>query len=210
MARARDPPIEGLTPDATLLVMGPPMTGKYELMLQLLAAQADSVVLITTKNDADRVVEDYRSIAGDVPEDRIGVVDCVSRHDAADDSGTIRHVDAPSNMTAIGVEFTDLFGEFYDDPDAGHVGVGLHSISQLLMHASLKQVYQFLQVLAGQIRSAEGFGVAVMDTSTVDDEGQQLLQHHFDGVVETRENDAGEREFRVRGLAPKASDWTGF
>lgn len=204
--------ISGLTPETTLLISGPPMTGKYHLMLTLLADFCDSVVLVTTKNRGPRLVADFQALASDVPEDRIGVIDCVSRQDSVDQSehtDTIRYVQSPGNLTRIGVTFTDLLGEFAGDED-GHTGMGIHSLSQIMMHTNVKRVYQFLQVLTGQVRNAGWMGLAVIDDSIADGGDLSLLHHHFDGVVYTRETDAGDREFRVRGLTPSTSDWRRF
>lgn len=206
-----DSPIAGLPQDATLVVAGPPMTGKYALMLTILSHYTDQSIVISTKNSADRVLDDFGEIAGERSSDRLGVIDCVNRPEGVDveESTFVKHAGNPDNMTRIGVKFTELFDLFYDEESTDHVGVGLHSLSQLLMHSNVKSVYQFLQVLTGQIRSANWLGVAVIDTN-VDEEDLQTLYHHFDGIVETRENDAGGRELRVKGLSPTSSEWAGF
>lgn len=206
-----DSPIADLPRDATLVVAGPPMTGKYLVMLSILVHHAEDVIVISTKNAAERVVADFGDIAGGTGDRRVGVIDCVSHPGRIEgsDSELVKHVQSPENLTRIGVKFTELFELFYEEDAAYQTGVGLHSISQLLMHSELKNVYQFLQVLMGQIRSADWLGVAVMDTN-LDEEKLQTIYHHFDGVVQTRENQAGQRELRVRGLDPSASEWTKF
>lgn len=189
------------------------MTGKYELLLRLLDLHADSLLLITTKNGFQRVRDDVRRVAGEVDPDRLGIVDCVSYHQSVEvdeTTGPVRFTDSPENLTRIGVKFTDLFEDYLDDPEAGQLGVGIHSISQLMMHADVKQVYQFLQVLIGQIRNAGCLVVGVVDESGSEEETFRTLQQHFDGLVMTRENDEGAREYRLRGLAPKATPWTAF
>lgn len=198
--------------DAAILIAGPPMTGKYELLLRLIQLHADRVIFISTKNGYERVREDFRSAVGPVDESRMGIVDCVSYHQPVDLdqlSGPVKLAESPENLTRIGVKFTELFDEFLD-AEPGTIAVGIHSVSQLLMHSEVKQVYQFLQVLVGQIRNAGHLVVAVVDASATDDETLATLQQHFDGLIHTRENDAGAREFRVRGLTPSASPWTEF
>lgn len=206
-----DSPIAGLPQDATLVIAGPPMTGKYALMLTILSHYTDESIVISTKNSADRVIGDFEEITGECDDSRLGVIDCVNRPEGVEfeESSLVKHAESPENMTRIGVKFTELFDQFYEEDGANRVGVGLHSISQLLMHSNLKSVYQFLQVLTGQIRSADWLGVAVIDTN-IDEEDLQTLYHHFDGIVETRENDAGERELRVKGIAPTSSEWAVF
>ena len=206
-----DSPIGDLPRDATLVIAGPPMTGKYSLMLTILAHYTDDTIVISTKNSAERVIEDFEDIVAGDGHGHVGVVDCVSRLDGVDESETefIKHAGSPDNLTRIGVKFTELFERFYEEGSTDGTGVGVHSISQLLMHSGLKSTYQFLQVLTGQIRSADWLCVAVIDTN-VDEELLQTLYHHFDGIVQTRENDEGHRELRVRGLSPTTSDWTAF
>jgi len=203
-------PLDDLDPDAAVLIAGPPMTGKYQLLLRLLGAKTDAAILISTKNGVERVRDDYRAVTGTLDEARLGVVDCISYHEAPTVTGPVRFVGSPENLTRIGVKFTDLFEGFREDPDVERLGVGLHSVSQLLMHSKVNQVYQFLQVLVGQIRNERCLVVAVVDTSAADDEVVRTLQQHFDGLVTTRENETGTREYRVRGLSPSASPWTEF
>lgn len=206
-------PLESIPDDAVLLVTGPPMTGKYQLLLELLARTSGRTIIVSTKNRAERVREDFREVAPDVPDDHVGIVDCVSHQQTVGevvDTERTKYATSPENVTRIGVRFTELYEAFYEESDGGHAGVGLHSLSQIVMHADLKTVYQFLQVLVGQIRSAEWFGVAAIDASVIDEEDLQTIQHHFDGVVETRENEAGKRQYRVRGIEPQASNWVSF
>ncbi|MDX1746627.1 MAG: hypothetical protein R3324_11870 [Halobacteriales archaeon] len=199
--------------DAAVLIAGPPMTGKYWLLVRLIQLHADRVVFITTKNGYERVREDFREAAGAYDEAHLGVVDCLSYHQSIDVDavdGPVRFTDSPENLTRIGVKFTELFDQFMEDPEAGRIGVGIHSVSQLLMHSEVKTVYQFLQVLVGQVRNTGNLFVAVLDSGSTEDETLTSLQTHFDGLITTRENDDGAREFRIRGLTPSASPWTEF
>lgn len=202
-----------ISADDALIIAGPPMTGKYQLMLRILSAYCDQCILISTKNQFSKIREDMHEYGSDIPDDHIGVIDTVSHRESMDDleeTPNTKFVSSPQNMTGIGVKFTNLYSRFNTELRRGHTGVGLHSISQLLMHSDIKTVYQFLQVLVGQIRSAEWMGVAVIETAVTEDENLQLLQHHFDGIIETRENEAGQREYRIRGLTPAASNWREF
>lgn len=206
-----DSPIGDLPRDATLAVAGPPLTGKYSLMLTILGHHTDDTIVISTRNSASRVIGDFEDLNCERSDGRIGVVDCVSRPGSVQEPETVlvKHAGSPDNLTRIGVRFTELFELFYDEESSTHTGVGLHSISQLLMHTELKSAYQFLQVLTGQVRSVDWLCVTVIDTN-VDEEQLQTLYHHFDGIVQTRENDDGRRELRVRGITPTTSDWTEF
>lgn len=208
-----DSALSEIPPSAAILVAGPPMTGKYELMLRLLRLHADSIIVITTKNGFQRVRDDLERVTNGFEPARFGIVDCVSYHQTVevdDSTGPVRFTDSPENLTRIGVKFTELFEEFHGAPETGQLGVGIHSISQLLMHSEVKQVYQFLQVLIGQIRNAGCFVVAVVDETGHDDEAFRTLQQHFDGLVKTRENDVGAREYRLRGVTSQTTPWAEF
>lgn len=210
---ARVLPIEGPAPATEILISGPSRTGKFELMLHLLAHYTDSVIFISTKEPAETVIEEHRSAAGEIFDGQIGVVDCVPRPEpdaGTDTNDLVSYVGSTGNLTRIGVQFTELMELIRASRDSGHVGVGFHSLTPLLMDTSAEQVYQFLHVFTGQLRTAGSFGVAVLDTTVGDTEAQQLLWDHFDGVVETRVNDEGDRERRERGFTPQTSDWRRF
>lgn len=198
--------------DAMVLIHGPPMTGKYELLLQTLTHSFDAIIVISTKNQAPRVISDYHAFAGTVDPDRIGIVDATSHFELfepIEETQRVKFASSPDNLTEIGVKFTELFELFQNfDLDDPHVGVGLHALSHLVMYSGVKSVYKFLQVLTGQLRTAGWFGVAVLDESA-DTEQIETLHQHFDGSLETRENQNGIRECRLKGFNG-LSEWTAF
>ncbi|MFB6154255.1 MAG: RAD55 family ATPase [Haloferacaceae archaeon] len=204
-------PVDDVSGGSNLLVSGPPMTGKYELMLQTLLGACKNLVVVSTKNSADRVREDAESAATDGQE--IGIVDCVSHQrnlrGATEDDAT-KYVSSPENLTQIGVKFTVLFDRYFEGHPDQTTGVGLHSLSHLLMYSDVKQVYQFVQVLTGKIQSADWLGVTVVDSSIHDEQTLHMFQNLFDGVVETTRRDDGNRYLRVTGLTPQATDWFRF
>lgn len=206
-----DSPLSDLARDAALLIEGPPMTGKYVLLLTILAHHSDEVIFISTKHAADRVERDLAELAGDRPLGQLGIIDCAPRPGPVDDpdEDLVKVGGSPENLTRIGVAFTELFEIFYEEDSPLKTAVGIHSVSQFLMHAGLESTYQFLQVLTGQVRSADWFLAAVIEADA-DPQERQTLYHHFDGVVQTRENTSGSREFRVKGITPTHSDWTAF
>lgn len=201
-----DAPPEG----RSVLVAGPPMTGKYELMFRLLADAADRAILITTGDSAETVSADFADAAG-VPAEEVGVVDCASKQQgsAVEDTERVRYVSSPKNITEIGMKFTDLFEVFRESDDA--VGVGVHSLSQLLMYLDPQDVYQFVQVLTSQTESEGWFTVAVIGSTMHDEQTLHTMYEPFDTVINTRDNEEdGTRELRVRGRSQSSSSWTPF
>jgi len=199
----QDLPIE-VPGEAVLLVAGPPMTGKYDLLLRLLATHANGAIIITTTHDAETVTDDYCTV-GDVSPEQVGVVECTGG-DAGGDGDRVRTASL-ENLTGVGVEFTELFASFHERN--GPTGVGVHSLSALLMHADLQTVYQFLLVLTGQVRNAAWPGAAVINDEMTDPETLATITQQFDGVVQTRQGADG-RELRLKGLDPAPTPWRPF
>lgn len=194
--------VDAVPDGSSLLISGPPMTGKYDLFVELLAA--GPAIAVATDTDAATLREDYGELA---PDQRLSVVDCASRPrglETADDDAT-RYVPGAGNLTRIGTTFTDLV----EDRSDGDVRVGLHSLSPLLIYSELRSVYRFLQVFTGQVHSADWLCLATFDPTMHDDRTVNTVLDPFDGVVETREH-RGRREARIRGIDPRPSDWTAF
>lgn len=197
-------PVDEVDPGTNLLVAGPPMTGKYQLLLSLLAGR-EPVVVVSTDHSVEEIRGDLAKRAPGLDPDDVGVVDCVSEHRNVDTdapAARIRYVSSPDNLTDIGVHFTDLLDEFPE----GRGRTGLYSVSQLLMYSDLKPVYRFLQVFTGRTTAADWLGIHVVNESMHDEQALHTLYGLFDGVVETREKE-GDREFRVRGLLPSPTEW---
>ncbi|WP_435063440.1 RAD55 family ATPase [Halobaculum sp. EA56] len=192
----------------SLLIAGPPMTGKYDLMLRLLADAGERGVLITTGDTAETVAADYAEVAGVDPAS-VGVVDCVSKQRGGDlvDREFVRYASSPKNVTDIGMKFTDLY-EVFREFDTS-VGVGVHSLSELLMYLDPQDVYQFVRVLTRQVESEGWTTVAVIGSTMHDEQTLHTMYEPFDTVINTREED-GARELRVRDRQQAATAWTTF
>jgi hypothetical protein len=122
------------------------------------------------------------------------------------DDENIRSVRSPSDLTGIGIEYSSLYEGLFGE-GIQRVRTGLFSISTLLVYADeMQPVYRFLHTLTGRVRTADGFGVCVIDPSSVDDRTLSSITQTFDGRVDLREVDGG-KQLRVRGLAGQSSDW---
>jgi hypothetical protein len=176
-------PVDEFDPGTSILVSGPPLTRKRELMIRLLDGPADEgSVMVTTKMGAGKLVELYREWSGDRPADRLQIVDCVSK---ARGIGTVRetettsYLSSPRDMTGLSIELSGLFQRYHRN--GVPMRFGIHSLSTFLMYHNLPRVYRMIHVLSGQVESV-------------------------DGVVETRETDTG-CELRLRGLGGRAAGW---
>ena len=186
-----------LTAGTSLLVTGPPMTGKRRVGLDVLAngaAIGDGAIVVTTKDDAERVLDEYRSLAGDAdPESAdIGVVDCVSRQQGVDElpDARISYVSSPEDMTGIGIKFSEFVEEFYTGRNVKQNRVALDSLSTLLMYSDLQTVFRFMHVLTSRIEDADAIGLHVIESTAHDQESLNTLKQLYDGIVEVEADES--------------------
>ncbi|GAB3313689.1 MULTISPECIES: DUF7504 family protein [Haloplanus] len=199
-------PVEELAPGTSLLVSGPPLTRKRELMIRLLGGEPDEdVAMVTTKMGAGNLLELFHEWNGRRPSGRLHVVDCVTRErglGTVRETDTTSYVSSPRDMTGLSIELSGLFKRIHatDRP----IRFGLHSLSTFLMYHDLQRVYRMLHVLSGQIESIGGIGVFVVDSPT--ERERDILSQLIDGIVETRESEGG-CELRLRGLGGRGAGW---
>jgi KaiC/GvpD/RAD55 family RecA-like ATPase len=207
---------DAIDPGTNVLVAGPVMTAKGSVLLRLLAgsdAAERGTVIATTRKSPDVIAQNYRALAGDVPDDRLAIVDCTGiaglssrtrrRHNR-------RSVSDPGDLTGIGIGLTEFMRSFYHRETTARVGV--HSLSTMLMYTEFRRLFQFLHVVTGRIESSGFVGAFAVDDSAIGERETNILLQLFDTVVETRDGDAG-AELRVRGtdagsLGPRS--WSPF
>ena len=189
------PALENATvdPGANLLIAGPPLTGKRRVALEVLAegAAADQgSVIVTTRDSAERVLADCRSLLDTPDEATVGVVDCVTQHQgrSVQDSETTKYASSPMDMTGIGIKFSEFVEEFYTDRGHTRNRVLLDSLSTLLMYSDLQTVFRFMHVFTSRIENADALGVHVIESTAHDAETMNTMKQLFDGVIETDED----------------------
>ena len=199
-------PIADLAAGRSVLIRGPAMSGKYDLLLRLLGSLADRSILVSTSRQQRGARGDFEEY-GDAA--TLGIVDCASRVQGRDEDGgdLVRYASSPKNLTEVGVKFTDLVDQFQDDGDEP-AAVGVHSVSELLMYGETEQVYQFLRVLLAEAQGLDWPAVAVVDDDAAGEQAVTTLSQPFDAVVSTRRDDDG-RAFRYHDAAD-SSDWVAF
>jgi len=205
-------PVEGIPPGSTLLVVGPPMTGKRTLTMELLAAGFDEegVAVVSTDSSAadvrDGISQYTESPADQLP---LGVVDCVGDSHGTESVGPLdSRVNSPADLTGSGMQLTTLMERLYGD-HSPRLRVGLLSLTTMSMYAEPEQVVRFLHVVTSRIREADSVGFVVAHADTMEEAHLQRLRSFVDGVVEVREHDDA-MQLRVLGLPGGTTDWTGF
>lgn len=198
---------------SSLLVTGPALAGKDEFLHSVLArgiSEGQGAVVVTTDDDANRLVADIQSRTPESEGHEVAAIDCRGDGDREQtelaQGGPLTRVGTPADLTGIGIGITQSF-ERLQEAGLTKGRVGLTSLSTLLTFTDEKTVFKFAHVLTSRIDAAGYLGVFTIDASAHDEQTLQIVTQAFDGVVDVR--DDGSREARVRGLG-EASEWAAF
>lgn len=200
------PSADDLDAGTNVLVAGPPLTGKRDLAIEALASGADrgdGSIIVTTKDSADKVLDDLTE-AVTVSDPDVGIVDCVTKQrgiGTVDDDPRIKYASSPVDMTGIGIKLSEFLQEFYENRSLTENRILLHSISTLLMYSDLQTVFRFLHVFTGRIQSADALGLCVIDSTAHDDQTMNTLKQLFDVVVEIEDGEGDQPKIRTAGLS---------
>ncbi len=182
-------------PGSNVLVSGPPLTGKRRIALEILAAgskKSEGVIIVTTKDDAEKMLSQYGEIVGggEIP---VGIVDCVTQQRGVEsvDDPRVKYASSPVDMTGIGINLSEYLEEFYETRGIERNRVLLHSVSTLLMYSNLETVFRFLHVFTGRIQSANALGVHVIDSTAHDEQTINTIKQLYDGLLMVEEGEDG-------------------
>ncbi len=182
-------------PGSNVLVSGPPLTGKRRIALEILAAgskKGEGVIIVTTKDDAEKMLSQYGEIVGggEIP---VGIVDCVTQQRGVEsvDDPRVKYASSPVDMTGIGINLSEYLEEFYESRAIERNRVLLHSVSTLLMYSNLETVFRFLHVFTGRVQSANALGVHVIDSTAHDEQTINTIKQLYDGLLMVEEGEDG-------------------
>ena len=198
-------PLESIRPGTTVLLTGPHHGGTRKLGLRMLAGGVDEGgILITTNQRASRITDDCERIGTDVDGDRTAILDCVGDDDP-DVPAQVLPVSGPSDLTGIGMRFSDVCVDFRGN-DIERVRTGLFSLSTLLSFGDLRTVSRFVHTLVGRIDSVDGLGVFLLDPASHDERAVRTLTQFCAGRIEVRKSD-GVTELRAQGMPEQPDGW---
>ncbi|MFC7057415.1 RAD55 family ATPase [Halovenus salina] len=175
-------------PGTNLLISGPALSGKRRLAFKGLTAGAtrgEGSVIITTRDSSDRVLADFQRLFGEQRQSPLGIVDCVTQHQGRSTADTelVKYTSSPTDMTGIGIKFSEFVEEFYGDRGVTQNRIVMDSLSTLLMYSDLQTVFRFMHVLTSRIEDADAIGLFVIESTAHDAETMNTLKQLFDGVA---------------------------
>ena len=182
-----------IDPGTSILISGPPLTGKRKLALDILAhgaSDGEGTIIVTTRDSSDRVLTDYQSLLSNPYDADIGIVDCVTQHQgqSTTDTPTVKYASSPVDMTGIGIKTSEFVEEFYSERDIRQNRIVLDSLSTLLVYSDLQTVFRFMHVFTSRIEDADALGVYLIESTAHDAETMNTMKQLFDGVVAVDEN----------------------
>lgn len=196
-------PVDGVRSGTNILILGPPLSGKADLTMEMLSeGGGESAVIVTTQTSADELLEDY----GNTLNPHVGVVDTVTQQRGVEveEAPHVKYVSSPRDLTSIGIKFSELLDDI--EREEG-VKVYMESVSTLLMHMDVQTVFRFLHVFTGQIKDIEGVGLFVINSESHSEQDISKLKQLFDGLIYLRQTDNGV-EARVEGITQEPTNWT--
>jgi KaiC/GvpD/RAD55 family RecA-like ATPase len=179
-------------PGSNVLVAGPPLSGKRRLAVDALehgSKDGEGVIVVTTRDNSQRIIDDFREILDDPESVDLGIVDCVTKHQGRNvrDSEMIKYASSPVDMTGIGIKFSEFVEEFYRNRGIEKNRVMFDSLSTLLMYSNLQTVFRFMHVFTSRIENADAVGIHTIESTAHDEETMNTLKQLFDGIVRTDE-----------------------
>lgn len=94
---------------------------------------------------------------------------------------TIESLKHPGDLTQLGITLTDHFSE--REAKRPRVLVCIHSLTDILQNADLENVFQFLQILRGQIKNTGGVVHCHLDPESHEETTIFTLETLFDHTV---------------------------
>ncbi|MHB9286431.1 RAD55 family ATPase [Halobacteriales archaeon Cl-PHB] len=204
--------LAAVDPGTSILVSGPAMTGKQDLVMELLAdgaRQGQGAVAVSTGDDAGAVIDDLQRRAPDADPGLLGAIDCRADGNEGGESApgdpSIHHVGSPGDLTGIGIGITNCFDQLEAD-GVSQGRLALVSLSTMLTYTDKQTVFKFCHVVSSRLDAAGYLGAFTIDSSAHDAQTLQVIKQAFDAMIEIRE-EGGAREARVMGVQPDPSDW---
>jgi KaiC/GvpD/RAD55 family RecA-like ATPase len=207
-----DNEIEGIRKGSNIMLIGPPMSGK-ELILNFImyhgaTINENAVITVTTRESATHILEWFKENKMNLPMDRIGIIDCVSKTlgGTVKEDENIRIARSPVDLTGIGVKISYFLEIFITKRNIRKNQLHMNSLSTILMYSNIQTVFRFLHVFTGRIKSTGGLGIYLIESGMHDEQAITTLKQLFDGIIEIRsENDTN--FIRVVGLSSKPTSW---
>jgi len=201
--------LESVKPGTNLAIVGPAMSGKNALAIELLTAGYDDgngFMCITTRDSVARVVGTFERFVPSMDSQRIGVVDCSGSDRTTSTDVLTERAASPADLTGISIAMAKLHNQF-QQRGITELRHALISVSTLLRYLDVNRVFKFLHIYTRRVDDTESFGVFTLDDDTHDPQVVNTISSQFDYVIRLRETDSGDTEFQIREMGRRPTAW---
>jgi len=161
------------TDAATVLLAGPPTEQRRSLCAEAHDRDTDLVFVTYTESPSDCLARVEEKRAGDVV-----VIAVSNRAPRGEERVRTRHVDAPGDLTQLGIALGDLLD------DRERVTVCFDSVTTTLQYAAFDEVYEFLHAVTRRFRPADAHLHAQVNPLAHDEQVVAGLTTLFDARVD--------------------------
>ena len=207
-----DDAIGGIRKGSNIMLIGPPMSGKEAILNYIMYHGAveneNAVITVTTRESAVHILDWFKENKLNLPMERIGIIDCVSKTlgGPAVENESIKIASSPVDLTGIGVKISQFFEEFFMKKNTQKIQLHINSLSTILMYSNIQTVFRFLHVFTGRIKAASALGIYVIESGMHDEQAVATLKQLFDGMIEIK-SEEDKNFIRVVGISQKPTPW---
>jgi KaiC/GvpD/RAD55 family RecA-like ATPase len=208
-----DNAIEGIKGGSNILMIGPPLCGKEYILYHIMhhgAANENAIINVTTRETATHVLEWFKKNNLNLPLDRIGIIDCVTKTPSGEVvmNENIKIASISGGMTGIGLKISQFFDDFFIKKKIQKNQLYINSLSTFLMDSNAQTVFRFLHVITKRIKSIGGLGIYLIDGGMHNEQEIATLRQLFDGIIEIEsEKDKNFLRIRIVGLTSEPTSW---
>jgi KaiC/GvpD/RAD55 family RecA-like ATPase len=144
----------------------------YHIMYHGAAINKNSIINVTTRETGAHILEWFQENKLNLPLDRIGIIDCVTKiHcDASVKNENIKIANSPVDLTGIGVKISQYIDEFFMKKKIQKSQLHINSLSTILMYSNTQTVFSFLHIFTKRIKSTGALGIYLIDGGMHDEQ----------------------------------------
>jgi KaiC/GvpD/RAD55 family RecA-like ATPase len=207
-----DDVIEGIKKGSNIMLMAPPMSGTEVIINNIMyngaTINGNAIINVSTSQSAIYILEWFKENKLDLPLDRIGIIDCVTKHSggAVVENENIKMASSPADLTEIGVKISQFFDEFLIKKKFQKTQFYMNSLSTILMYANSQTIFRFLHIFTGRIKSTGSLGIYLIDKGIHDERTLTILKKLFDGIIDIES--VNDKNFiRMIDMSSKPTPW---
>ncbi|MDY6788869.1 MAG: RAD55 family ATPase [Candidatus Nanohaloarchaea archaeon] len=189
----------GLPKGATVLLVGPPASGKPVICSQFLnhgLEKSQAGLYMTMDLAPDEIIEDAADFGWDFEKhgEKFKIMDAYSWKLGEEVKGKYA-VQGPSDLNQLNMTFTDAINDLEDVKKR----IAINSISTLLLYTDPSSTSKFLQVVSAKSQAKDGVLLITVEEGVHDEKTMSMLEYPVDGVIQLKTED-DEKYFSVERM----------